>query len=60
LKANDPIARFRKTMIETGIATSAEADAVLSRARAAVDEAFAFARAAAYPAPEEALAHVFA
>jgi pyruvate dehydrogenase E1 component alpha subunit len=60
LKAKDPIVRFRKTMIETKIATAAEADMALAHAKAAVDEAFAFARAAAYPEPEEALAHVFA
>jgi pyruvate dehydrogenase E1 component alpha subunit len=60
LKAKDPIARFRKAMIDNKEVTSAEADAVLARAKAAVDEAFAFARKAAYPAPEEALTHVFA
>ena len=47
-------------MIDRKEVTSAEADAALARAKAAVDEAFAFARKAAYPAPEEALTHVFA
>jgi len=60
LKAKDPIARFRKAMIDRKEVTSAEADAALARAKAAVDEAFVFARKAAYPAPEEALTHVFA
>jgi TPP-dependent pyruvate/acetoin dehydrogenase alpha subunit len=60
LKAKDPIVRFRKAMIDSKEVTPAEADAALARAKAAVDEAFAFARKAAYPAPEEALTHVFA
>ncbi|MGB9113817.1 thiamine pyrophosphate-dependent dehydrogenase E1 component subunit alpha [Bradyrhizobium sp.] len=60
LKAKDPIARFRNAMIDSKEVTSAEADAALARAKAAVDQAFAFARKAAYPAPEEALTHVFA
>lgn len=59
LKAKDPIVRFRKSMLESGV-TAEEADAVLARAKREVDEAFAFARAADYPAPEEALTHVFA
>jgi len=60
LKAKDPIKRLRKAMIETAGVTAAEADAVLARAKAEVDEALAFARSAPYPAPEEALTHVFA
>ncbi len=60
LKARDPIRRFREAMLEMGDVTAEEADAALARARAEVDEAFAFARAAEYPAGEEALAHVFA
>ena len=60
LKAKDPIGRLRNIMIETGGVSAAEADAALARARAEVDEAMAFARAAAYPAPEEALTRVFA
>jgi pyruvate dehydrogenase E1 component alpha subunit len=60
LKAKDPIARLRKAMIDGKEVTEAEADAALARAKAAVDEAIAFARGAAYPAPEDALTHVFA
>ncbi len=47
-------------MIDGKQVTEAEADAALARAKAAVDEAIAFARGAAYPAPEDALTHVFA
>jgi pyruvate dehydrogenase E1 component alpha subunit len=60
LKAKDPIERLRKAMIEGSNVTAAEADAELARAKADVDRAFAFARQSAYPAPEEALQHVFA
>jgi pyruvate dehydrogenase E1 component alpha subunit len=60
LKAKDPIAIFRKAMIDSKEVAPAEADAALARAKAAVDDAFVFARTAAYPAPEEALTHVFA
>jgi TPP-dependent pyruvate/acetoin dehydrogenase alpha subunit len=48
LKAKDPIPRLRQAMLAEGV-TAAEADAAVARAHAAVDEAFAFARAAAYP-----------
>ncbi|MDF2097022.1 thiamine pyrophosphate-dependent dehydrogenase E1 component subunit alpha [Aquibaculum arenosum] len=60
LKAKDPIERLRKAMLEGGEITAEEADAARDRARQEVDEAYAFARAADYPAPEEALTHVFA
>jgi pyruvate dehydrogenase E1 component alpha subunit len=59
LKAKDPIERLRKAMLGNGV-TAAEADAALAKAKADVDAAFAFARSSAYPAPEEALQHVFA
>ena len=59
LKAKDPIERLRKVMTGNGV-TAAEADAALAKAKAEVDAAFAFARSSAYPAPEEALQHVFA
>jgi pyruvate dehydrogenase E1 component alpha subunit len=60
LKAKDPIERLRQSMIEGGQVTAAEADAELAKAKAEVDRAFAFARESAYPAPREALQHVFA
>lgn len=60
LKAKDPIRRLRETMIAGGKVTEGEVDEVLAQAKAEVDEAFAFAQAAAYPAPEEALERVFA
>jgi len=60
LKAKDSIERLRKWAIDGKHATAAELDAELNKAKAEVDKAFAFARASAYPAPEEALQHVFA
>lgn len=59
LKAKDPIDRLRTHMLANGV-SAAEADAVVAQARKEVDEAFAFARESAYPAPQEALQHVFA
>jgi len=59
LKAKDPIDRLRTHMLANGVSV-AEADAVVAQARKEVDEAFAFARESAYPAPQEALQHVFA
>jgi pyruvate dehydrogenase E1 component alpha subunit len=60
LKVKDPIERLRKSMIEGGNVTVAEADAELEKAKIEVDAAFAFARDSAYPAPQEAMQHVFA
>jgi len=60
LKAKDPIERLRKEMIANGGVSAAEADAALAAGRKEVDEAFAFARQSPYPAPAEALEHVFA
>jgi len=47
-------------MIATGGVSAAEADAAVATARKEVDEAVAFARQSPYPAPAEALEHVFA
>ena len=59
LKAKDPIARLRRQIIGQGV-TEEEANEAVSKAKREVDEAFAFARAAAYPAPGDALTQVFA
>ncbi|ADZ70890.1 thiamine pyrophosphate-dependent dehydrogenase E1 component subunit alpha [Polymorphum gilvum] len=60
LKAKDPIDRLTKHMLESGAATRADLDAVAAKARQRVDAAIKFARDSDYPAPEEALEHVFA
>lgn len=59
LKALDPIPRYRETLLAAGF-DPADLDAAETTARTDVDRAFAAARAAAYPAPEEAFDHVFA
>lgn len=59
LRANDPILRFGKQLLEQGIATQADLDAARDAAKADVDAAFAFARQSPYPAPESALEDVF-
>ncbi|MGB9812729.1 MAG: thiamine pyrophosphate-dependent dehydrogenase E1 component subunit alpha [Thermovenabulum sp.] len=59
LKQNDPIKRFRKYLIENGIAKEAEIEQLDDEAKKRVEDAFLFARESPYPAPEEALLHVF-
>ena len=59
LKASDPIPAYRVRLLAEGF-EAADLDRAETDARAAVDAAFASARAAAYPDPEEAFAHVFA
>lgn len=59
LKANDPIQRLRRHLLETGTAAEAEVTRMEQEARRQVADAFAFARSSPYPAPEAALEHVF-
>lgn len=60
LRRNDPIDRLGKQLREQGLLDD-EADAALRRQIVArVDAGYAFGRESPYPAPEEALQHVFA
>ena len=59
LKARDPIPAYRARLLADGF-EAGEIDGAAEAAIAEVDAAFAFARAADYPAPEEAYEHVFA
>jgi 2-oxoisovalerate dehydrogenase E1 component alpha subunit len=59
-KARDPILRLRARLLEEGLMTAAEADALDARARAEVDAAQTAAEAAPDPAPEDALGAVYA
>ncbi|SMB91648.1 pyruvate dehydrogenase E1 component alpha subunit [Thermanaeromonas toyohensis ToBE] len=59
LRQNDPIKRFRNHLLESGIVTEVELDQLDTEARRRVEDAFTFARESPYPAPEEALLHVF-
>jgi len=60
LKAKDPVEQLRKHMIKKGGVSKTEAEETLEAVKAEVDKAFVFARESAYPAPQEALEHVFA
>lgn len=60
LKARDPIARLRQHIVDQAGVAAEDVEAAQARAHEAVDAAFAFARQSDYPAPEEALQHVFA
>lgn len=59
LKAHDPIPAYRARLLAEGFEAK-EIDRAAEVAIAEVDAAFAFARAADYPAPEEVYEHVFA
>ncbi len=59
-KANDPIPRFRSTLIAKGAMSEAEADKIEQAARSEMDDAVKFALASPLPAPEEATNYVYA
>ncbi|MBI5656161.1 MAG: pyruvate dehydrogenase (acetyl-transferring) E1 component subunit alpha, partial [Geobacter sp.] len=52
-KARDPIPAFAKRLLEEGIATQAQLDAILAKARATVAEAVQFAEASPWPEENE-------
>lgn len=56
----DAIDTYREHLAEQGVAEAAELDGIRERVQAEVDEAFDFARSSEYPAPDQALEHVFA
>ena len=60
LRKNDPIPKLAAQLKSAGQMTDAEEAAIVARARQRVTDAFAFARKSDYPAPQEALQHVFA
>ncbi|NIR87856.1 pyruvate dehydrogenase (acetyl-transferring) E1 component subunit alpha [Candidatus Bathyarchaeota archaeon] len=55
----DPIARFKARLLETKMLTNEEADKIEKEIVAAVEDAVKFALESPYPAPEEALKHVY-
>nr|WP_066172870.1 thiamine pyrophosphate-dependent dehydrogenase E1 component subunit alpha [Bacillus marinisedimentorum] len=59
LRKNDPIQRLAKILTEEHGISEEEISAMEARAKQEVDEAYAFARESAYPAPEAALEDVF-
>lgn len=60
LSERDALRAFESRLIETGVLSSADAQAAWDRARAEVDEAIEFARTSPYPDPASALENVFA
>ena len=59
LRANDPIPRLAGQLKAQKLLDDSQRAALEARARARVDQAYAFARAAEYPAPADALADLF-
>lgn len=60
LLAKDPIPAYSKRLIAAGVLTAESDQALVAKAHERVDQAIAFGRESPYPAPEEALEHVFA
>jgi TPP-dependent pyruvate/acetoin dehydrogenase alpha subunit len=58
-KANDPIEKFKKRVLERGLLSEKELADIDARAKKAIDEAVEFAEKAPYPAPEECLTDVY-
>jgi 2-oxoisovalerate dehydrogenase E1 component alpha subunit len=55
----DPLDRFRAYLEEHGLLDEAGAQALRARAEAEVQDAVDYAESQPFPAPEEALTHVF-
>jgi pyruvate dehydrogenase E1 component alpha subunit len=60
LRKKDPIPKLAALLKSRGLMSNGDEAAIVARARQRVDEAFAFARASDYPAPQDALQDVFA
>ncbi len=58
-KANDPITQFRQRVIERGLLTVEELDAIDARAKAVIDGSVEFAEASPYPELEELMTDVY-
>jgi TPP-dependent pyruvate/acetoin dehydrogenase alpha subunit len=59
-RANDPLPRFRSTLLNQAILSEADARRIEEAARAEMDAAVQFALASPLPAPEDALKYVYA
>jgi pyruvate dehydrogenase E1 component alpha subunit len=59
-KGNDPIPRFRASLVAQGVMAEAEAVGIEKAATAEMDDAVKFALASPLPAPEEATNYVYA
>ena len=59
-RANDPLPRFRSTLLNQGVLSEADAQRIAAAARTEMDAAVQFALASPLPAPEDALKYVYA
>lgn len=59
-KAKDPIPRFEQLLMANGVLTEASKKQIYEEINREIDEAVEFAEQSPYPAPEEALEHVWA
>jgi pyruvate dehydrogenase E1 component alpha subunit len=59
-RSREPIAPFRRLVIQRGTLSEAEAEGIEARVVAELDEAVAFARQSPFPEPETALEDVWA
>jgi pyruvate dehydrogenase E1 component alpha subunit len=59
-RANDPIARFRRHLEDTGIFSPAELDAVDAEVNEEIEDALAFAKASPEPDPATAMDYIYA
>jgi len=60
LRKSDPIPKLAALLKSRGMMTNGDEEAIVARAKKRVADAFAYARASDYPAPQEALQDVFA
>ena len=56
----DPLLRMRSRLVSSGVLSAEEADEMAASVRAEIDAAQRFALDSPYPAPDEALRHVYA
>jgi TPP-dependent pyruvate/acetoin dehydrogenase alpha subunit len=60
MTARDPVNTYAERLIDQGVLTGKEMDAIRARMHAEVESAIDFARSSPYPNPGDALFHVFA
>lgn len=58
--AKDPLPRYAKKLIDGGIATQAELDAIKAEVEKAIKDAIAFAEESPFPTPDDLLTDVYA
>lgn len=58
-RSRDPIQAIRRSLVDRGVAAEEELNTIDQRVQASIDDAWQFAEAAPYPAPEDALNDVY-